>query len=81
DFTAVDHIRDLHKHYMHPFTDTPLVNTQVSSADHMHPEIYDEYLVQAAHDFHGLRNEGCREISPDLLELKDGGVVHDGDKV
>lgn len=34
--------------------------------DYMDPEIYDEYLVQVAHDFNGLRNEGCRVISTDF---------------
>jgi hypothetical protein len=46
----------------------------------MDPEIYDEYLVQVTHDFNGLREEGCRVVSTDFLELRDGGVFHDGDK-
>ncbi|MCG4306539.1 2-phospho-L-lactate transferase CofD family protein, partial [Enterococcus lactis] len=80
-FTDADHIRVLHKHLKQPFIDTVLVNTEKVPEDYMDPEIYDEYLVQVAHDFHGLRNEGCRVISTDFLELKDGGVFHDGDKV
>lgn len=47
----------------------------------MDPEIYDEYLVQVKHDFNGLREEGCRVVSTDFLELRDGGVFHDGTKV
>ena len=42
---------------------------------------YDEYLVQVTHDFNGLREEGCRVVSSDFLELRDGGVFHDGEKV
>ena len=61
--------------------ETVLVNTEKVPEDYMDPEIYDEYLVQVAHDFNGLRNEGCRVVSTDFLELKDGGVFHDGDKV
>ncbi|WVE62042.1 YvcK family protein [Enterococcus faecium] len=80
-FTDADHIRVLHKHLNQPFIDTVLVNTEKVPEDYMDPEIYDEYLVQVAHDFNGLRNEGCRVISTDFLELKDGGVFHDGDKV
>ena len=68
-------------HLNQPFIDTVLVNTEKVPEDYMDPEIYDEYLVQVAHDFNGLRNEGCRVISTDFLELKDGGVFHDGDKV
>ena len=44
-------------------------------------DIYDEYLVQVRHNFQGLRDENCRVISADFLELKDGGVFHDGNKV
>ena len=80
-FTDADHIRVLHEHLKRPFIDTVLVNTEKVPAGYMDPEIYDEYLVQVTHDFHGLRNEGCRVISTDFLELKNGGVFHDGEKV
>lgn len=38
-------------------------------------------LVQVKHDFKGLRKEGCRVVSADFLQLRDGGVFHDGEKV
>ena len=71
----------LHEHLKQPFIDTVLVNTEKVPEGYMDPEIYDEYLVQVAHDFNGLRNEGCRVVSTDFLELKNGGVFHDGEKV
>ena len=37
--------------------------------------------LSVKHDFQGLRNESCRVVSADFLELRDGGVFHDGDKV
>lgn len=80
-FTDADHIRVLHEHLQEKFIDTVLVNTEKVPEDYMDPEIYDEYLVQVQHDFNGLRNEGCRVISTDFLELKNGGVFHDGEKV
>lgn len=80
-FTDADHIRVLHEHLQEKFIDTVLVNTEKVPEDYMDPEIYDEYLVQVQHDFSGLRNEGCRVISTDFLELKNGGVFHDGEKV
>ncbi|MCA6774855.1 gluconeogenesis factor YvcK family protein [Enterococcus mundtii] len=80
-FSDADHIRVLHQHLDQPFIDTVLVNTEKVPKDYMDPEIYDEYLVQVAHDFNGLREENCRVISTDFLELKNGGVFHDGEKV
>ena len=80
-FSDADHIRVLHEHLKQPFIDTVLVNTERVPEGYMDPEIYDEYLVQVAHDFNGLRNEGCRVVSTDFLELKNGGVFHDGEKV
>lgn len=80
-FSDADHIRVLHQHLDRPFIDTVLVNTEKVPKDYMDPEIYDEYLVQVAHDFNGLREENCRVISTDFLELKNGGVFHDGEKV
>lgn len=80
-FTDADHIRVLHQHLKQPFVNTVLVNTEKVPEDYMDPEVYDEYLVQVEHDFQGLRDEGCRVVSTDFLELRDGGVFHDGDKV
>lgn len=80
-FTDADHVRVLHQHLHHQFIDTVLVNTEKVPDGYMDPEIYDEYLVQVAHDFQGLRAEGCRVVSTDFLKLRDGGVFHDGDKV
>ncbi len=80
-FTDCDHVRVLHQHLKKNFIDTVLVNTENVPEGYMDFEVYDEYLVQVTHDFQGLREEGCRVISTDFLELKDGGVFHDGDKV
>ncbi|OJG20118.1 hypothetical protein RU97_GL000351 [Enterococcus canis] len=80
-FSDADHIRVLHRHLKTPFVDTVLVNTQPVPENYMDQERYDEYLVQVSHDFKGLREEGCRVISTDFLELRDHGAFHDGEKV
>jgi uncharacterized cofD-like protein len=80
-FSDADHVCVLHEHLKNKFVDTVLVNTEKVPEGYMDPEIYDEYLVQVAHDFQKLRAEGCRVISTDFLKLRDGGVFHDGDKV
>lgn len=80
-FSDCQHIEVLHEHLKQPFIDTVLVNTEPVPEDYMDPEIYDEYLVQVKHDFQGLRDQGCRVVSADFLELKNGGVFHDGNKV
>ncbi|MGY3766648.1 gluconeogenesis factor YvcK family protein [Vagococcus vulneris] len=80
-FSDADHIKVLHRQLKTKFVDTVLVNTEPIPDGYMDFDIYDEYLVQVSHDFQGLREEGCRVISADFLELRDGGVFHDGDKV
>ena len=80
-FTDAQHVKVLHRHLKTPFVDTVLVNIEHVPEDYMDVEKYDEYLVQVTHDFNGLREEGCRVVSSDFLELRDGGVFHDGEKV
>lgn len=80
-FSDADHIRVLNHHLRTPFINTVLVNTEKVPQGYMNAEKYDEYLVQVAHDFNGLREQGCRVISADFLKLKNGGVFHDGQKV
>lgn len=80
-FTDADHVRVLHEHLGQAFIDTVLVNTEKVPDGYMNFEVYDEYLLQVQHDFKGLRSLGCRVVSTDFLELRDGGVFHDGDKV
>ncbi|EOT28974.1 gluconeogenesis factor YvcK family protein [Enterococcus saccharolyticus] len=80
-FTDADHVRVLHQHLKAKFVDTVLVNTEPVPEGYMDTETYDEYLVQVKHDFNGLREESCRVVSTDFLELRDNGVFHDGEKV
>lgn len=80
-FTDADHVRVMHRHLGHQFIDTVLVNIEKVPDGYMDFSVYDEYLVQVKHDFIGLREEGCRVVSTDFLELKNGGVFHDGEKV
>ncbi|GMA07488.1 putative gluconeogenesis factor [Tetragenococcus halophilus subsp. flandriensis] len=80
-FTDADHVRVLHEHLGKAFVDTVLVNTEKVPDGYMNAEVYDEYLLQVQHDFKGLRSLGCRVVSTDFLELRDGGVFHDGNKV
>lgn len=80
-FTDANHVQVLHQHLKNNFIDTVLVNTEPVPDGYMDYETYDEYLVQVKHDFTALREEGCRVVSTDFLELKDNGVFHDGDKV
>lgn len=81
NFSDADHVRVLHKHIGASFIDTVLVNTEQVPQDYMDTEVFDEYLVQVKHDFNGLREENCRVVSTDFLELKKGGAYHDGSKV
>lgn len=80
-FSDAEHVRVLHEHLKQKFIDTVLVNTETVPDGYMDFETYDEYLVQVKYDFAGLREEGCRVVSADFLELRDKGVFHDGEKV
>ncbi|GBD58975.1 putative uncharacterized protein [Tetragenococcus halophilus subsp. halophilus] len=80
-FTDADHVRVLNEHLGKAFIDTVLVNTEKVPDGYMNVEVYDEYLLQVQHDFKGLRSLGCRVVSTDFLELRNGGVFHDGNKV
>ncbi|MGO2083688.1 gluconeogenesis factor YvcK family protein [Vagococcus sp.] len=80
-FSDANHIEVLHRHLNHRFIDTVLVNTEEVPKEYMNSDRFDEYLVQVRHDFQGLREEECRVVSADFLELRDGGAFHDGNKV
>ena len=49
--------------------------------EYLNQQADEEYLLQVRHDFKGLREENCRVISADFLDMKNGGVYHDGNKV
>ena len=80
-FSDAEHVKVLHEHLNAKFIDTVLVNTEPIPDGYMDFDVYDEYLVQVRHNFKTLRDEECRVISADFLELRDGGVFHDGNKV
>lgn len=80
-FTDADHVRVLNRHMGKQFIDTVLVNTEPVPADYMDHQKYGEYLYQVKHDFKGLREQGCRVISNNFLELRDHGVFHNGNQV
>lgn len=80
-FTDADHVRILNEHLGKKFIDTILVNTEPVPKDYLDRQKYDEYLYQVAYDFNGLRDQGCRVISDNFLELRDHGVFHNGTQV
>ncbi|MDE1547710.1 gluconeogenesis factor YvcK family protein [Jeotgalibaca caeni] len=80
-FSDADHVRVLHEHLGTKFIDTVLVNTERVPDEYLNQQADEEYLLQVTHDFQALRNEACRVISADFLNVKEGGVYHDGDKV
>lgn len=80
-FTDADHVRVLHEHLGQKFIDTVLVNTETVPDAYINPVENGEYLYQVTYEFEGLRQEGCRVISADFLDINNGGVYHDGQKV
>ncbi|WP_057742588.1 gluconeogenesis factor YvcK family protein [Liquorilactobacillus capillatus] len=80
-FSDADHVRVLNRHLGKKIIDTVLVNTQPVPDNYMDHQKYDEYLYQVKHDFNGLRQQGCRVISDNFLELRDRGVFHNGSQV
>lgn len=80
-FSDADHVKVLHKHLNKHFINTVLVNTEKVPDEYLNQQADEEYLFQVRHDFQSLREENCRVISADFLNLKEGGVYHDGEKV
>ncbi len=80
-FTDAEHIKVLHDHLKANVIDTVLVNTEKVPDEYLNQQADEEYLLQVRHDFKGLREENCRVISADFLDMKNGGVYHDGKKV
>lgn len=80
-FTDADHVRIINEHLGGNFIDTVLVNGMEVSMTDFDPNKYDEYLLPVKRDFAGLVKMGCRVITDDFLDLRDGGVYHNGAKV
>ncbi len=80
-FTDADHVRVLNNHLHTNFVDTVLVNTEKVPQNYMDHQKYNEILYQVKYNFKGLREQNCRVISDNFLELRDHGVFHDGQKV
>lgn len=81
EFTDADHVRVLHNHMKSHFIDTVLVNTTIVPQDYIENQPNEEYLLQVARDFQGLRDQGCRVIYSEFLSMKDGGAYHDTERV
>ncbi|UJF15473.1 YvcK family protein [Jeotgalibaca sp. MA1X17-3] len=81
NFSDAEHVKVLHKHLNTKFINTVLVNTEKVPEQYLNQQADEEYLFQVTHDFQSLRDENCRVISADFLNLKEGGVYHDGEKV
>lgn len=80
-FTDADHVRVLNQHLGEQFIDTVLVNIQPVPADYINFQEWNEISQPVTHDFAGLREQNCRVISANFLQLRDNGAFHDRDKV
>lgn len=80
-FTDADHVRVLNRHLHENFVDTVLVNTEPVPQDYLNHQKYNEILDQVKYDFNGLREQNCRVISDNFLELRNQGVFHNENKV
>ncbi|KRM58694.1 gluconeogenesis factor YvcK family protein [Secundilactobacillus malefermentans] len=81
NFSDADHIRVLHEHLHDRFVDTVLVNTKKVPDEYIDYQRWNEMSKEVTHDFKGLKEQGCRVISDDFLELRDNGAFHNGDQV
>lgn len=81
DFTDADHVRVLNHHLEKNVINTVLVNTQKVPDEYIDYQRWNEMSRQVIHDFKGLREQGCRVISSDFLELRDNGAFHNGEQV
>ncbi len=80
-FSDADHVRVINSHLGGHYIDTVLINGRPIDMSKFQIEKSDRYLEPVRHDFAGLRAQGCRVITADLLYQKDGLAFHDGNKV
>ncbi|ANZ61602.1 gluconeogenesis factor YvcK family protein [Secundilactobacillus paracollinoides] len=80
-FTDADHVRVLNDHLQQNVINTVLVNTQKVPDEYIDYQRWNEMSRQVNHDFKGLREQGCRVVSADFLELRDNGAFHNGELV
>lgn len=80
-FSDADHVRVINSHLGGHYIDTVLINGRPIDMSKFQIEKSDRYLEPVRHDFAGLRAQGCRVITADLLYQKDGLAFHDGSKV
>lgn len=80
-FTDADHVRVLNEHLHQNVINTVLVNTKKVPDEYIDYQRWNEMSRQVKHDFKGLRDQNCRVISSDFLELRDNGAFHNGQLV
>ncbi|QIL46719.1 YvcK family protein [Vagococcus coleopterorum] len=80
-FSDAEHIQVIHNHLGQEFVNTVIVNDQEVPSEYLNASDDADKLDQVTHDQVGLEEEGCSIISTDLIQLRDGGVYHDGEKV
>ncbi|WP_282803829.1 gluconeogenesis factor YvcK family protein [Secundilactobacillus kimchicus] len=80
-FTDADHVRVLNDHLQQNVINTVLVNTQKVPDEYIDYQRWNEMSTQVKPDFKGLRDQHCRVISADFLELRDNGAFHNGQLV
>lgn len=80
-FTDADHVRVLNEHLHQNVINTVLVNTKKVPDEYIDYQRWNEMSRQVKHDFKGLRDQDCRVISSDFLELRDNGAFHNGQLV
>lgn len=81
NFSDADHVHVLNQHLGGRYVDTILVNIAEVPQDYIENQPNEEYLLQVAHNFQALREEGVRVISNGFLSMKNGGAYHDTDLV
>ena len=81
NFTDADHVRVLNQHLHTNFIDTILVNARKVPTEYIDYQRWNEMSQPVRHDFQGLRDQGCRVISTDFLQLRDNGAFHNGQEV
>ncbi|KID41662.1 gluconeogenesis factor YvcK family protein [Fructilactobacillus fructivorans] len=78
NFTDADHVRVLNRHLKTNFIDTVLVNNKKVPASYVDHQRWGDEAQPVKSDFKGLKEQGCRVISSDFLELRDHGAFHNG---
>lgn len=81
NFTDADHVEILNQHLNKDFVDIVLVNNQAISDDYINQQNWKYFSQPVIHDEKKLKQQNCKVVLANFLNVTDKGIYHDGELV